>query len=165
MAAFAGPGRWTVSPRNFAAPGYRGRNARRCAITTGAKPPDGLGTTSLLDYAADLEQAHRRRWTAPPILVGHSMGGLAGADAGGAAAEIAAAILLAPSAPWGVPPSTLFEIGAAQGLMLQVGFWNTILEPNFDIAAAHSLDRFPQGASATRFSSAWCRNRAAPRSR
>ena len=49
-----------------------------------------------------------------PILVGHSMGGLAGADAGGAAWRSRALILLAPSAPWGVPPSTLFEIGAAQ---------------------------------------------------
>ncbi len=57
---------------------------------------------------------------------------------------LAAAILLAPSPSWGVVPSTLFEIAAAHGLMLRVGFWNTILEPSFAVTAMHSLDRFPK---------------------
>jgi pimeloyl-ACP methyl ester carboxylesterase len=108
----------------------------------GAKPPAALATTSLLDYAADLERLVAEMAT-PPIVIGHSMGGLL-AQMLAARRQIAAAVLLAPSAPWGVPPSTLFEIGAAQTLMLRVGFWSMLLEPNFDTAAAHALDRFSE---------------------
>ena len=39
-------------------------------------------------------------------------------------------MLLAPSAPWGVPPITLFEIASAQAMLLNVGFWNTVLKPD-----------------------------------
>ncbi len=38
-------------------------------------PPQGLGTTSLLDYANDLE-SYIRKLPDKPILMGHSMGGL-----------------------------------------------------------------------------------------
>ncbi len=58
--------------------------------------------------------------------------------------EIRALVLLAPSAPWGVPPTTLFEIGAAHAMHLQPGYWNSVLEPNRDVALAHSLDRLPK---------------------
>jgi non-heme chloroperoxidase len=106
----------------------------------GGKPPAALATTSLTDYADDLE-ALVAALEEPPVLVGHSMGGLL-AQMLAARTRIAAVVLLAPSPPWGVPPSTLFEIGAAHGLLLRVGFWNMILEPNYAVAAAHSLDRF-----------------------
>ena len=138
---FCGPWAWDAFASRFRAAGY--------AVETptlrhhdGNKPPQALASTSIADYAADLEKMIANL-AEPPILVGHSLGGLL-AQILAARQPIAAAILLAPSAPWGVPPSTLFEIGAAQGLMLQVGFWNRILEPLFDIAAAHSLDRFPK---------------------
>ncbi len=108
----------------------------------GAKPAPALATTSLLDYTADLEK-QIAAMPSPPILIGHSMGGLL-AQMLAARREIAAAILLAPTPPWGVPPSTLFEIGTAQSLMLRVGFWTMILEPDFNVVAAHSLDRFPE---------------------
>ena len=78
-----------------------------------AAPPVALGTTGLADYAADLEE-EIAALDAPPILVGHSMGGLL-AQILAARRPVRALVLLAPSAPWGVPPSTLFEIGAAQG--------------------------------------------------
>ena len=136
---FCGPWAWDDFASRFRAAGY--------AVETpalrhheGAKPAPALATTSLVDYAMDLER-QIAEMKAPPILVGHSMGGLL-AQMLAARQKIAATILLAPSAPWGVPPSTLFEIGAAQSLMLRVGFWSAVLEPNFDIAAAHSLDRF-----------------------
>ena len=104
------------------------------------EPPEALGTTSLRDYAADLEQS-LDTLKAPPILVGHSLGGLL-AQMLAARRTVHAAVLLAPSAPWGVPPSTLFEIATAQAMLLQVGFWNQILPPDSDIAARHSLDRY-----------------------
>jgi len=105
-------------------------------------PPAALGTTGLLDYAADLEE-EIAALEHPPILVGHSMGGLL-AQMLAARREVAALVLLAPSAPWGVPPTTLFEIGAAQAMHLHPGYWNKVLEPSRDIALAHSLDKLPR---------------------
>ena len=52
--------------------------------------------------------------------------------------------MLAPSPPWGVPPTTLFEIGAAQAMHLHPGYWNMVLEPSRDVALAHSLDKLPR---------------------
>jgi len=106
------------------------------------RPPAALGTTGLADYAADLE-VEITMLDAAPILVGHSMGGLL-AQMLASRMEVAALILLAPSAPWGVPPTTLFEISAAQSLHMQPGYWNQVLEPNRDVALAHSLDRLPR---------------------
>jgi pimeloyl-ACP methyl ester carboxylesterase len=104
--------------------------------------PAALGTTGLDDYAADLEE-EIEALKAPPILVGHSMGVLL-AQMLAARTDVAALILLAPSAPWGVPPTTLFEIGAAQSMHLQPGYWKQVLEPQRDVALAHSLDRLPK---------------------
>ena len=105
-------------------------------------PPAALGTTGLADYASDLEE-EIKHMGAPPILVGHSMGGLLALQLASRVA-VRALILLAPSAPWGTPPTTLFEIGAAQAMHLQPGYWNMVLEPNRDVALAHSLDKLPR---------------------
>jgi non-heme chloroperoxidase len=107
-----------------------------------ARPPAALGTTGLADYAADLED-EIRALNQPPILVGHSMGGLL-AQQLAAHVPVRALVLLAPSPPWGVPPTTLFEIGAAQAMHLQPGYWNMVLEPSRDVALAHSLDKLPK---------------------
>ena len=71
------------------------------------------------------------------------MGGLLALQLAGRM-KVAALILLAPSPPWGVPPTTLFEIGAAQAMHLQPGYWNMVLEPSRDVALAHSLDKLPR---------------------
>jgi non-heme chloroperoxidase len=139
---FCGPWTWEGFAGRFRDQGYEVLTPA-LRHHNGGKPAPALATTSLTDYAADLEKLVAGL-DAPPVLIGHSMGGLL-AQMLAARTGIAAAILLAPSPPWGVPPSTLFEIGAAHGLMLRVGFWNTILEPNFAVAAAHSLDRFGKG--------------------
>ncbi len=138
---FCGPWAWDNFAARFRSAGYSVETPT-LRHHDGGEPPAALATTSLSDYVADLEKFIAKMKT-PPILVGHSLGGLLAQMLAGRR-EIAAVVLLAPSAPWGVPPSTLFEIGAAQGLMLRVGFWSMILEPVFDIAAAHSLDRFPK---------------------
>lgn len=139
---FCGPWAWDGFAARFREAGY---DVSTPALRhhDGGKPAQALATTSLLDYAADLEK-QIDAMPSPPILIGHSMGGLL-AQMLAARRKIAAAILLAPTAPWGVPPSTLFEIGTAQSLMLRVGFWSMILDPDFDVVAAHSLDRFPEG--------------------
>jgi pimeloyl-ACP methyl ester carboxylesterase len=139
--AFCGP--WSLDglKRKFKEAGY--------AVTTPClrfhdqkPPPAALGTTGLRDYATDLEEEIRALGVAP-ILVGHSMGGLL-AQQLAVRTEIRALVLLAPSAPWGTPPTTLFEIGAAQAMHLNPGYWNKVLEPNRDVALAHSLDKLPK---------------------
>lgn len=108
----------------------------------GTKPPAALGSTSLTDYAGDLEE-FLGTLDAPPILVGHSMGGLL-AQMLAARCDVGALVLLAPSAPWGVAPSTLLEIASAQAMLMNVGFWNSVIKPDQYIAGLHALDRVPQ---------------------
>jgi pimeloyl-ACP methyl ester carboxylesterase len=107
----------------------------------GEDPPPEFGTTSVRDYADDVERLIADL-PSPPILVGHSMGGLI-AQMLAARREIRALVLLAPSAPWGVLPSTPFEFVSAQALYLAGDFWNKILRPTHWIAAANALDLLP----------------------
>jgi pimeloyl-ACP methyl ester carboxylesterase len=139
--AFCGP--WSLDnlKAKFEAAGY-GVTAPHLRFHDSNPAPVALGTTGLADYVADLAE-EIAALEAPPILVGHSMGGLL-AQMLASRLEIRALVLLAPSAPWGVPPTTLFEIGAAHAMHLQPGYWNSVLEPNRDVALAHSLDRLPK---------------------
>ncbi len=139
--AFCGP--WSLDglKRKFEEAGYA-VTAPCLRFHDQKPPPPALGTTGLADYAADLEEDVRALGQAP-ILVGHSMGGLL-AQQLAARLPAAALVLLAPSAPWGVPPTTLFEIGAAQALHLNPGYWNRVLEPNRDAALTHSLNMLPR---------------------
>jgi pimeloyl-ACP methyl ester carboxylesterase len=106
----------------------------------GREPPRELGRTSLRDYAADLENLISGL-DEMPILLGHSMGGLL-AQMLAAKGLARACVLLAPSAPWGVLPSTMFEIASAQTLLFSGGdYRGSIIAPSYQIAAAHSLDK------------------------
>jgi pimeloyl-ACP methyl ester carboxylesterase len=136
---FCGPWSFDSFAEKFEAEGYQ---VQRPALRFHdmVEPPQALGTTGLADYAADLEEG-LNALDMPPILIGHSLGGLL-AQMLAAKRAVHAVVLLAPSAPWGVPPTTLFEIAAAQAMLLQVGFWNQILPPDADVAGRHSLDRF-----------------------
>ncbi|MGH6871712.1 MAG: alpha/beta hydrolase [Rhizomicrobium sp.] len=107
----------------------------------GEYPPKALGSTSLRDYADDLESL-LDGLEAPPILIGHSMGGLL-AQMLAARRDVRALVLLAPSAPWGVLPSTPFEVASATALYLAGDFWRKRLRPTGWIAAANALDRVP----------------------
>jgi pimeloyl-ACP methyl ester carboxylesterase len=106
----------------------------------GRVAPKVLGRTSLLDYAADLEKLIAGL-DDKPVLVGHSMGGLL-AQMLAARGLARACVLLAPSAPWGVLPSTMFEIASAQALLFSSGdYRGSVIPPSYQIAAAHSLDK------------------------
>lgn len=139
--AFCGP--WSLAglSEKFQAAGYA-VTAPALRFHDGTPPPPALGTTGLADYVADLE-AEVAALGQAPILVGHSMGGLL-AQMVAARCAVKAVIGLAPSAPWGVPPTTLFEIGAAQAMHLNPGYWAKVLEPSRDVALAHSLDKLPR---------------------
>src|SRR5581483_6494890 len=136
---FCGPWAFDRLAERFESAGH---SVKRPALRfhDGKKPPPALATTSLTDYAGDLEA---ELGDTPPILIGHSMGGLI-AQMLAARRPVKALVLLAPSPPWGVPPSTLFEIAAAQALLLKVGFWAQILEPDAGYAARHTFDRLPE---------------------
>ncbi|HEX4636380.1 MAG TPA: alpha/beta fold hydrolase [Rhizomicrobium sp.] len=159
--AFCGP--WSLEglQQKFEAAGYQ-VTAPWLRFHDQTPPPAALGTTGLADYAADLEEEIKALGE-PPILVGHSMGGLLALQLAGRM-QVAALILLAPSAPWGVPPTTLFEIGAAQAMHLRPGYWNMVLEPSRDVALAIPWTSCP-GICATMCSAALCRSRDAPPSR
>jgi len=105
-----------------------------------------LSGVSVLDYAADLE-AELASLDEAPILIGHSMGGLL-AQILAARRPAAALVLLAPSPPSGVLPSTVFEIASAQALYLAGDFWNKALAPAHWVAESHSLDLLPEPARA-----------------
>ena len=138
---FNGPWVWEGFAAKFRAAGYKVHTP--FLRHHDEKPPSpALARVSLTDYADDLESL-LDDLKKPAILVGHSMGGLL-AQMLAARTEVHALVLLAPSAPWGVPPSTLFEIASAQAMLLNVGFWDTVLKPDQTTAARQALDRLPQ---------------------
>jgi pimeloyl-ACP methyl ester carboxylesterase len=107
----------------------------------GKNPPSVLGTTSILDYAQDLEK-EIRALKAPPVIVGHSMGGLL-AQILATRLAVRSLVLLAPSAPWGMLPSTMFEYASAGAMFFAGDFWSKPIHPSYDIAASNALDLLP----------------------
>ncbi|HTO39344.1 MAG TPA: alpha/beta hydrolase [Rhizomicrobium sp.] len=126
---------------SFEAKGYKVHTPTLRYHDCGNNPPALLGTTSVLDYAADLEKDISTLKSAP-ILVGHSMGGLL-AQMLAARNGVHALVLLAPSAPWGMLPSTMFEYASAGAMFFAGDFWSKPIQPSYDIAASNALDMLP----------------------
>jgi pimeloyl-ACP methyl ester carboxylesterase len=80
--------------------------------------------------------------TEPPILIGHSLGGLV-AQIAATRRRVRSLILLAPSAPWGVPGGSMEEAAAVIGLMSLGAYWTQAVAPDAGIARSYSLDRMP----------------------
>ena len=68
------------------------------------EPSAAVVGVSMTDYAADIARLCAA-CPEPPVLLGHSMGGLV-AQLAARKAEIRALVLLAPSPPWGVAASS-----------------------------------------------------------
>lgn len=100
---------------------------------------EALAQAGLKDYAAAIGD-YVRALNAPPLLVGHSLGGLV-VQLVAAQAEVKGLVLLAPSAPWGVPPTTLDEHGNHLGLSLLGDYWRRPIPPDYRVARANTLDR------------------------
>jgi pimeloyl-ACP methyl ester carboxylesterase len=139
--AFAGGWSFSSMRRYFEALGYpcvtpdlRHHGSERTPNTH----PD-LATTSMRDYLEDLVSLVDGL-KEPPVLIGHSLGGLL-AQMIAARRPLKGAILLAPSAPWGVLASSLLEFMGANSLFLNGAPWETALLPVYQIAADYTFDR------------------------
>lgn len=99
----------------------------------------GLVGTSMADYARDVAALIAGQ-AEPPVIIGHSMGGLVAAMAAGRA-RTAAVIQLAPSPPWGVSGATMEEAISAFGLYALGPFWLQAVEPDRSLMRRFSLDR------------------------
>lgn len=98
-----------------------------------------LGQIGLRDYLSDLE-ALIDGMRAPPVAIGHSMGGLLVQHLA-ARGKLAGGVLLAPAKPWGIPATGAFEIGSAAYLGRIRGYWQRPIRPDFGTAAEYALDR------------------------
>ncbi|MGC8763604.1 MAG: alpha/beta hydrolase [Acidobacteriota bacterium] len=107
-----------------------------------APPPPGLGTTSLLDYAADLE-GQIRALPERPWIVGHSMGGLL-AQILAARGLCEKAVLLCPAAPRGVLALRPSVVRSFLSAMSRWGFWRRPFLPTYGEACYALWENLPE---------------------
>ncbi len=115
-------------------------------------PDYRLGTTSLLDYADDLEE-EIRKLDALPVIMGHSMGGLL-AQILASRGLARCAVLLTPAAPSGIMALKSSVIKSFLGALSKWGFWRKPIRQSFDAAvysAMHLLMPEEQRADFSKF--------------
>ena len=133
--AFCGP--WAFDAVRPALEGA-GHTCTAVDVTGGG----GAAWRSLTDYAAAVAAVVRRS-PEPPVLVGHSMGGLVAQLAAGRA-PVAGLVLLAPSPAWGQPVASALELAAGPALAaLQGPYWLGTVAPDWGVVREHTLDRLP----------------------
>ncbi len=99
----------------------------------------GIG---IADYAAEMA-AFVGQFSAPPILLGHSMGAVIAQLL--AAQGLASALVLAAPAPHaGVLPQTAPEKKLGRVLMSVADLEEKVLDPIFDLAKIYTLNRLPE---------------------
>ncbi|MBS0334261.1 MAG: alpha/beta fold hydrolase [Proteobacteria bacterium] len=107
-------------------------------------PPDAVVGVSMSDYAADVA-AVCARLAEPPVLLGHSMGGLVALLAA-RRTPVRALVLLAPSPPWGMLGASVEETATAFGVQVAGLFTGGALSPDRGLMRAFSLDRLDSAA-------------------
>jgi non-heme chloroperoxidase len=107
-------------------------------------PDPRLGTTSLLDYADDLERLIREL-DGVPILMGHSMGGLL-AQILGSRGLAKALVLLTPASPYGILALKPSVIKSFWSGLSRWGFWRKPFRQTFAEAEYSMLHRMPPGS-------------------
>ncbi len=133
--AFCGGWTFDAFRRPFEAAGRR-------VLTPDLIGHDGQGSVagvSMTDYARQIARLAQDCET-PPILIGHSLGGLV-AQMAAARATISKLILLAPSAPWGVSGASLEEAVSAVSLYTFGPYWLQAIAPDYGVVRRYSVDR------------------------
>ncbi len=108
----------------------------------GDAPASAVIGVSMADYAADIAALCARQ-PEPPVLLGHSMGGLVALLAA-RRAKVRALVLLAPSPPWGMMGASLEEAATAFGVQMASLFNGGALDADSGLMRAYSLDRMPK---------------------
>lgn len=101
-----------------------------------------IAGVSMSDYAQRVA-AFAETLDGPPVLIGHSLGGLVCLLAA-ARTDTAGLILLAPSAPWGVVSSTMEEAVSALALYSLGPYWAMAIEPEYATFGRYAVDRLPR---------------------
>ncbi len=120
-----------------------------CRVAELLAPRENPAGLSMADYARRIE-ALARAEAASPILIGHSLGGLA-AQLAAMRVPVRGLILLAPSAPWGVTGVSVEEAISAVSLMGLGAYWLSSVEPDYATAHTYSLDRLDRAARKAAF--------------
>jgi len=107
----------------------------------GALPHPKLGTTSLTDYARDLED-YVLGLDEVPYIVGHSMGGLLGQMLGGRGLA-RGLVLLTPAPPAGINALRLSVVRSFWRILTKWGCWRNPHRMSFEAAAYAVLNRLP----------------------
>jgi non-heme chloroperoxidase len=111
-------------------------------LAAGAAPDPALGRTSLVDYVDDLA-GEIQRLREPPVIMGHSMGGLL-AQMLGARGLAKSLVLLAPAPPAGL---LYWNTSAVLTLLSEVtrpGFWKKPVRVTFGECARGIFNRCPE---------------------
>lgn len=115
-------------------------------------PDPGLGTTSLLDYAQDLEE-YISNFDEKPLLMGHSMGGLL-SQILGARGLARGLVLLTPASPSGINALKYSVIKSFWSILTKWRFWRNSHRISFKAAVysmIHLLPEVDQKAAYERF--------------
>ena len=104
--------------------------------------PDALKGVGMADYRSELE-SFLKNFSVAPVVLGHSMGAVLAQQL--AALGLARALILVSPAPRaGILPATDDEKKLGQDLMALGAFWNTVINPDFDLASIYTLNRVPE---------------------
>lgn len=103
---------------------------------------DRLSQCSVRDYAEAIA-AYAKDLEEPPVLVGHSLGGLV-VQLAAMLGPCAGLVIIGSSPPWGITPTTFDEHGNSLGLMLLGDYWRRPVMPDFTVALRTTLDRLPR---------------------
>lgn len=134
---------WEDYRRFFEAKGYRCLipNLRFHDVDPKEPPHPKLGTTSLLDYAADLEN-EIKNLDHQPIIMGHSMGGLL-AQILGSRGLARALVLLAPAPPRGIIALKLSSLRGFWSCLTTWGFWHKPCRQTYQEAVYSTMNLLP----------------------
>jgi pimeloyl-ACP methyl ester carboxylesterase len=110
-------------------------------IKPGDPPPSGLGKTSLLDYAEDLE-IEIKKLNEKPIIMGHSMGGLLAQIL--ASRDLAkVAVLITPASPAGIIAITWSVLKSFKEILYNWGFWKKPHKISYEKAVYAMMGQLP----------------------